>query len=53
MTAARCLRDALVVLINRTNHHVFQPLLYQRMVLEFEEAERQRAETGRRIASPS
>ncbi|MBH0182687.1 MAG: FAD-dependent oxidoreductase, partial [Nitrospira sp.] len=29
MTAARCLRDAEVVLIDRTNHHVFQPLLYQ------------------------
>lgn len=29
MTAARCLRDAEVILIDRTNHHVFQPLLYQ------------------------
>lgn len=29
MTAARFLRDAEVVLIDRTNHHVFQPLLYQ------------------------
>ena len=29
MTAARCLRDADVILIDRTNHHVFQPLLYQ------------------------
>lgn len=29
MTAARALRDASVVLIDRTNHHVFQPLLYQ------------------------
>ena len=28
MTAARCLRDVDVVLIDRTNHHVFQPLLY-------------------------
>ncbi len=27
--AARVLRDAEVVLIDRTNHHVFQPLLYQ------------------------
>ncbi|UVT17630.1 MAG: NAD(P)/FAD-dependent oxidoreductase [Nitrospira sp.] len=29
MTAARFLRDVDVVLIDRTNHHVFQPLLYQ------------------------
>jgi NADH dehydrogenase len=29
MTAARYLRDAEVILIDRTNHHVFQPLLYQ------------------------
>lgn len=29
MTAARFLRDAEVILIDRTNHHVFQPLLYQ------------------------
>ncbi len=29
MTAARFLRDADVILIDRTNHHVFQPLLYQ------------------------
>lgn len=29
MTAARFLRDVEVVLIDRTNHHVFQPLLYQ------------------------
>ena len=29
MTAARFLRDCDVVLIDRTNHHVFQPLLYQ------------------------
>lgn len=29
MTAARSLRDAEVILIDRTNHHVFQPLLYQ------------------------
>ena len=29
MTAARCLRDVDVILIDRTNHHVFQPLLYQ------------------------
>ncbi len=29
MMAARVLRDAEVVLIDRTNHHVFQPLLYQ------------------------
>jgi NADH:ubiquinone reductase (H+-translocating) len=29
MTAARSLRDVDVVLIDRTNHHVFQPLLYQ------------------------
>jgi NADH dehydrogenase len=28
-TAARFLRDAEVTLIDRTNHHVFQPLLYQ------------------------
>lgn len=29
MTAARCLRDVDVILVDRTNHHVFQPLLYQ------------------------
>lgn len=29
MTAARFLRDVEVILIDRTNHHVFQPLLYQ------------------------
>jgi len=29
MTAARYLRDVDVILIDRTNHHVFQPLLYQ------------------------
>jgi NADH:ubiquinone reductase (H+-translocating) len=29
MTAARCLRDVDVTLVDRTNHHVFQPLLYQ------------------------
>jgi NADH:ubiquinone reductase (H+-translocating) len=29
LTAARDVRDAEVVLIDRTNHHVFQPLLYQ------------------------
>ncbi|GKS64815.1 NADH dehydrogenase [Nitrospira sp.] len=29
MTAARFLEDVDVVLIDRTNHHVFQPLLYQ------------------------
>lgn len=29
MTAARFLHDVDVVLIDRTNHHVFQPLLYQ------------------------
>ncbi|MDF0674983.1 MAG: NAD(P)/FAD-dependent oxidoreductase [Nitrospira sp.] len=29
MTAARFLREAEVILIDRTNHHVFQPLLYQ------------------------
>ena len=29
LTAARALRHASVVLIDRTNHHVFQPLLYQ------------------------
>jgi NADH:ubiquinone reductase (H+-translocating) len=29
MTAARSLRDSDVILIDRTNHHVFQPLLYQ------------------------
>jgi NADH dehydrogenase len=29
MTAARFLRDTEVILIDRTNHHVFQPLLYQ------------------------
>lgn len=29
MTAARCLRDVDVILIDRANHHVFQPLLYQ------------------------
>ncbi|MFO0699020.1 MAG: NAD(P)/FAD-dependent oxidoreductase [Nitrospira sp.] len=29
MTAARFLRDVDVILIDRTNHHVFQPLLYQ------------------------
>jgi NADH:ubiquinone reductase (H+-translocating) len=29
LTAAQSLRDAEVVLIDRTNHHLFQPLLYQ------------------------
>jgi NADH dehydrogenase len=29
LTAAQSLRDADVVLIDRTNHHLFQPLLYQ------------------------
>jgi NADH dehydrogenase len=29
MTAARSLREAEVILVDRTNHHVFQPLLYQ------------------------
>ncbi len=29
LTAARSLRHAEVVLIDRTNHHLFQPLLYQ------------------------
>ncbi|MDH4153743.1 MAG: NAD(P)/FAD-dependent oxidoreductase [Nitrospira sp.] len=29
LTAARALRHADVILIDRTNHHVFQPLLYQ------------------------
>ncbi|MCS6898015.1 MAG: FAD-dependent oxidoreductase, partial [Nitrospira sp.] len=29
LTAARALRRADVVLIDRTNHHLFQPLLYQ------------------------
>lgn len=29
LTAARTLRDADVILIDRTNHHLFQPLLYQ------------------------
>ena len=29
LTAARSLRDADVLLIDRTNHHLFQPLLYQ------------------------
>ena len=29
MTAVRFLRNVEIVLINRTNHHVFQPLLYQ------------------------
>ena len=29
LTAAKALRDADVVLIDRTNHHLFQPLLYQ------------------------
>lgn len=29
MTAARFLHDVDVVLIDRTNHHVFQPLLYR------------------------
>jgi NADH:ubiquinone reductase (H+-translocating) len=29
LTVARSLRDADVVLIDRTNHHLFQPLLYQ------------------------
>jgi NADH:ubiquinone reductase (H+-translocating) len=29
MTAARFLHDVDVILIDRTNHHVFQPLLYQ------------------------
>jgi NADH:ubiquinone reductase (H+-translocating) len=28
LTAARYVRDAEVILIDRTNHHVFQPLLY-------------------------
>src|SRR5215211_8385943 len=29
LTAAQSLRDAEVVMIDRTNHHLFQPLLYQ------------------------
>src|SRR5262245_65112040 len=29
LTAAQLLRDADVCLIDRTNHHLFQPLLYQ------------------------
>ena len=29
LTASQLLRDAAVVLIDRTNHHLFQPLLYQ------------------------
>ena len=29
LTAAQSLRDAEVLLIDRTNHHLFQPLLYQ------------------------
>lgn len=29
LAAARSLRDAEVILIDRTNHHLFQPLLYQ------------------------
>ncbi len=29
LAAARCLRHADVVLVDRTNHHLFQPLLYQ------------------------
>src|SRR5215510_8459681 len=29
LTAAQSLRDADIVLIDRTNHHLFQPLLYQ------------------------
>lgn len=29
MTAARFMRDVDIILIDRTNHHVFQPLLYQ------------------------
>src|SRR5574341_659362 len=29
LTAAQSLRDADLVLIDRTNHHLFQPLLYQ------------------------
>lgn len=29
LTAARSLRQAEVILIDRTNHHLFQPLLYQ------------------------
>ena len=29
LTAAQSLRDADVLLIDRTNHHLFQPLLYQ------------------------
>src|SRR5215204_5952778 len=29
LAAAQSLRDADVVLIDRTNHHLFQPLLYQ------------------------
>ncbi|HKU52671.1 MAG TPA: FAD-dependent oxidoreductase, partial [Nitrospira sp.] len=29
LSVARSLRDAEVTLIDRTNHHVFQPLLYQ------------------------
>ena len=29
LTAARYLRHADVILIDRTNHHLFQPLLYQ------------------------
>src|SRR5437879_13663089 len=29
LAAAQSLRDANVLLIDRTNHHLFQPLLYQ------------------------
>ena len=29
LTVARCLQEADVTLIDRTNHHLFQPLLYQ------------------------
>src|SRR3954471_542008 len=29
LTAARALRHTNVILIDRTNHHLFQPLLYQ------------------------
>ncbi|MEK7351586.1 MAG: FAD-dependent oxidoreductase, partial [Nitrospirota bacterium] len=29
LTAAQSVHDADVVLIDRTNHHLFQPLLYQ------------------------
>jgi len=29
LTAAQSLRESDLVLIDRTNHHLFQPLLYQ------------------------